>query len=470
MKIKNTVLFISLAVITVIILTVWSISLKGILRSNLMESDERNMRLTLSEAIGFMKTNWHYLEDADIQNELLTKLEGSNSEVILYDSEKHKLVFVYGDYAKKVSRTNIEEMFGLKDKETVDGGNYKQLTWLIYNQDVLLGVAKIYIPQNHDNNSFFSLYSKLLIVSMMVFIPVLGIWILVLSRVLKRKQKVIDTMNMVTKRLAQGDFEVSAAISEENKEIKESLLFFDRMRQDLKEMIKAKEEHEESRKILINYLMHDIRTPVASMRVLTEGLLDGIPKTEEAKLNYYEGLKKKITELEKLTDDLFHHVNIEVGAMAVSLEEVYCDEAMSPVFAWLNTLQGSFGGSLEIDHKIPHVLVRLDVKRMEQVLVNLITNAVKYSKEGGSIIVRIEREENMVVFQVEDNGYGISKEDLPFVFEHFYRGEKSRNRKHGGTGLGLSIVKYIVEAHGGYITVKSQLDTGSLFKVYIPVV
>jgi signal transduction histidine kinase len=107
---------------------------------------------------------------------------------------------------------------------------------------------------------------------------------------------------------------------------------------------------------------------------------------------------------------------------------------------------------------------------MEQAVANLVTNAVKYSKENGSIHIGIKREENMVVLQVEDDGLGIGKEDLPFIFEHFFRGEKSRSRQFGGTGLGLSIVKYIVEAHGGYITVKSQLGEGSVFKIYLPLI
>lgn len=461
---------IGLIILTVLTLFIWAESITQWIKPEIFEWDQRKTRLAVNDEIGFMKDNWENLSSGKIQRELSQKFENLGLEVIIYDKGNDNFVFVHGEYAHKVSKGNAGEILGLNDQGTVEQGSYKQLTWLIYREDILLGVARLYIPYEDDENPYNLLKWKVLISGMGIFIFLLLVWFWILFGQIKYKQNVINRLNSAVKKMIQGSLDTPIESIEFNEEIEESLMLLDRMRQDWKDMMLSKEEHEKSRKLLINYLMHDIRTPLASIRVLTEGLLDGIPQTDEAKNTYYKGLKRKNEELEKLTDDLFHHVNIEVGAMVVNLEEVYCDEAMIPVLKWLTTLQNSFVGRLEIDCGIPHVLVKLDPKRMEQALMNLITNAIKYSKENGNVKLSVAKEEDMVVFRVEDDGLGISKEDLPFIFQHFYRGEKSGSCQYGGTGLGLSIVKYIVEAHGGYVTVKSQLGSGTFFKIFLPVI
>jgi len=106
---------------------------------------------------------------------------------------------------------------------------------------------------------------------------------------------------------------------------------------------------------------------------------------------------------------------------------------------------------------------------IEQVLVNLISNALKYTPEGGSVMIRTEETPGAVVITVRDSGIGISDEDLPYIFERFYRADKSRSRATGGSGIGLAIVKFLVEAHGGTVTVESKPGEGSEFTVTIPV-
>ena len=461
---------IGLIIITVVILLIWTQWITRWIKPEALEWNQKKTRLEMADEIAFMKDNWDNLSSAKVKSKLSDKLKSLDLEVILYDRKQDEFVFVHGQYANKVVRGNASEILGLNDQATVDGGNYKQLTWLIYRRESLLGVARIYIPYKVAKNPYSRLKSRILLSGLGICIGLLVVWFFTLYRKIIQKDKVIDKLNSVVKKMSQGDLSTPIKNIEFNDDIRESLILLDRMRQDLRDMILAKEEHEKSRKLLINYLMHDIRTPLASMRALTEGLLDGVARTEEAKTTYYKGLERKIGELEKLTDDLFHHVNIEVGALVVNLEEVYCDKAMIPVLKWLTTLQSSFSGTLEINYEIPHVIVKLDTKRMEQALMNLITNGIKYSEEKGIIKVGVTKEEDMVVFLVKDNGLGISKEDLPFVFQHFYRGEKSRSRKHGGTGLGLSIVKYIVEAHEGYVKVNSELGSGTTFKIYLPII
>ena len=105
---------------------------------------------------------------------------------------------------------------------------------------------------------------------------------------------------------------------------------------------------------------------------------------------------------------------------------------------------------------------------LARALGNLVENAIKYTREGGTIRITASREDQRLVVGVEDNGMGISQEDLPRIFERFYRSDRSRSREMGGTGLGLSIVKHIVQAHGGTVEVSSRLGAGSKFTVSLP--
>jgi len=140
-------------------------------------------------------------------------------------------------------------------------------------------------------------------------------------------------------------------------------------------------------------------------------------------------------------------------------------DIMASIYVTLETYQGIY----EISNSHPHKLVNVDAYRLEQAMINLVVNAIKYSPNGEKIYIFTEQVDNYIVIGVEDQGIGISKEDLPFIFDNFYRGEKSRSRQYGGTGLGLSIVKYIVEAHAGYMTVKSEVGKGSTFKMHLPI-
>jgi len=116
----------------------------------------------------------------------------------------------------------------------------------------------------------------------------------------------------------------------------------------------------------------------------------------------------------------------------------------------------------------PRWVVRADPDRLKQVFVNLLDNAIKYNRDGGSISIHAEADEALLRVSVSDTGIGIPEADLPRIFERFYRVDKARSRELGGTGLGLAIIKHIVESHGGIVTVTSRLGEGSTFSFTLP--
>ncbi|MNE09809.1 Alkaline phosphatase synthesis sensor protein PhoR [compost metagenome] len=123
---------------------------------------------------------------------------------------------------------------------------------------------------------------------------------------------------------------------------------------------------------------------------------------------------------------------------------------------------------IAIKMELPEIYVRGDSKLLYQVWVNLITNSIKFTEEGGTITLRVRQTGNSCIVEVQDTGIGIAESDLPHIFQRFYRSDKSRNRKEGSSGLGLSIAIKIVEMHRGKIEVESKLGEGSTFRVLLP--
>ena len=224
-------------------------------------------------------------------------------------------------------------------------------------------------------------------------------------------------------------------------------------------------DNELNRKELINYLTHDLRTPITSIRALCEGLLDGVASTKEKKIKYLNGILNKTDEMERLSNDLFHHANIELNNFSIEKTDAYIDDVINDIFDSCRIVLESYDGSYSLINDLPHMLISIDSFRMEQAIINLLTNSIKYSKQNTEITINAYYNDPFFIIQIKDTGMGISKEDIPFIFDPFFRGEKSRSRKYGGTGLGLSIVKNIIELHDATIKVSSIIGEYTVFTI-----
>ncbi|MCM3086407.1 cell wall metabolism sensor histidine kinase WalK [Bhargavaea ginsengi] len=232
---------------------------------------------------------------------------------------------------------------------------------------------------------------------------------------------------------------------------------------DISELIRL----EKIRKDFVANVSHELRTPVTSIKGFSETLMDGAIQDESAAMQFLEIIHGESGRLEMLIEDLLDLSKIEKEGYVLRLQPVNVNEVIERSVRSISGRLKNREMTVEVDY--PHeLLIKADPERLVQVLVNLLTNAVSYSKPGTLIKVTAAETASMVSISVTDQGIGIPAEELPRLFERFYRVDKARSRDSGGTGLGLSIVKHLVDLHGGTITVESEPGKGSTFTVSIP--
>lgn len=213
---------------------------------------------------------------------------------------------------------------------------------------------------------------------------------------------------------------------------------------------------------------HELRTPISMMQGYSEAIIDDVAQTVEEKKALAAIIHEESIRMSRLVSDLLDLARMESGHLQLKLEKVDLVELVQRTVHKFKAMADEAGVELiqEVKGKIP--LLDSDEDRLEQVFTNLLDNALRYTPRGGKVSVKIERLPSSVKVQVSDTGIGIPADDLPFIFERFYKADKARTRGKAGTGLGLSIVKNIVESHNGIISVKSREGEGTTFTMEFP--
>jgi two-component system phosphate regulon sensor histidine kinase PhoR len=224
---------------------------------------------------------------------------------------------------------------------------------------------------------------------------------------------------------------------------------------------------ERLRRELTANVSHELRTPLTSIKGFAETLLDGAMQDEATCRRFLTIMNGETDRLVKLVDDLLDLSLLESKRVTLELKPVDVSVLVAQTVDKLRPLAETQRLSLH-QWAPPGMVIPADADRLEQVLTNLVDNALKYTPEGGRVDVRVAAADGEIEVLVNDSGRGIGPEDLPHVFERFYRADRSRTRGSGGTGLGLAIAKHIVEAHGGRISVSSRANEGTTFKVTFP--
>jgi signal transduction histidine kinase len=277
----------------------------------------------------------------------------------------------------------------------------------------------------------------------------------------------IVTLNQAAKKIAQGQLTVRVPVTG-NDEMASLARTFNDMATQLQEAADRQLELDALRRNLIAWAGHDLRTPLASVRAIIEALADGVIDDPATVDRYLHTAQREIRSLSLLIDDLFELAQLEAGGLQPDLSANSISDLISDTMESFSQLAARRDLTLE-GHVEPGVdPVLMDVQLIGRVLSNLLGNSLRHTPPGGTVRVQASRADNQVLVEVHDTGEGISEEDLPNIFERFYRGEKSRARARGGSGLGLAIARGIVEAHGGQIGVESTPGQGTQFYFTFP--
>lgn len=222
------------------------------------------------------------------------------------------------------------------------------------------------------------------------------------------------------------------------------------------------------RKDFIANVSHELRTPISMLQGYSEAIVDDIASTDDEKKEIAQVIHDESLRMGRLVNDLLDLARMEAGHISLNLEDISITEFIDKINRKFQGLAKDKKITLDADVSINKPDFLLDPDRIEQVLTNLIDNAIRHTSEDGTVKIEVEELDNGLTISVQDSGSGIPQEDLPFVFERFYKADKARTRGRAGTGLGLAIVKNIIEAHKGKIQVHSKIDEGTTFSFFLP--
>lgn len=272
-----------------------------------------------------------------------------------------------------------------------------------------------------------------------------------------RIMKPLNQMKEITQKLAEGHLEERMPESE--------IPEWNQLGKSFNVMASSLEDVEKRRRELISDLSHELRTPLTVVRGYLEELSN---QAIDPSPELYLRLVKETKRLERLIHDLQELSKAEAGYLSISLHPINLLPLLTSLVEKFSDQVMEDGPTIQLQSpkELPPVLA--DSDRTEQILVNLIGNGIRYT-EKGTITIKVWRKNHFLWIAVIDTGIGIKAEDLPYIFERFWRADKSRSRYSGGTGIGLAITRRLVELQGGMIEVESEVDKGSIFRFSIPI-
>jgi signal transduction histidine kinase len=335
-------------------------------------------------------------------------------------------------------------------------------TLLAYSLGVIIAIINIYVT---SQLMFVSQHDFLLLGLLLIFAGILSAsfgYLLAASMA-----QSLSLLQKGAQRIARGDFSARVYLTEMD-ELSEVAEAFNRMGDELQKSFARQKELEQARRDLIAAVSHDLRTPLTSIRAMIEALADGVVTEPPMVQRYYGTIRSQTENLSGLINDLFELSQLETGQIQLAVETVNMNDLLSDVLESMQAQARAKGVSLKGIFSEDMPLIKAELAKIQRVIYNLVQNAIRHTPASGSISLATEVVPEGIQVEVVDTGEGIAPEDLPHIFDQFFRGEKSRSRETGGAGLGLAIAKRIIEAHHGHIWVESQVGQGTRFRFVLP--
>ena len=457
LRTRLSVSYIAIALISILLISILvNVFLEGQFRQYIKKNIENQNRQFVSLIAQQYKKDgsWNGFNLADIgmnalEQGLIIKIKGSDGKVI-WDAQKHN--------NGMCQQMMLHMAKNMANRYPNWKGGYIETQYPLTKQDQPIGVVEIgyYGPfyfKDTDLAFINALNQGLAGVTILAIIAALFIARFMAKRLSTPIAKVINTAQQI----AGGNLDARSQVKTNIKEINHLISAINNLGETL-------QQQELLRKRLTGDVAHELRTPLATVQSHLEAMIDGIWKLDVDRLR---SCHEEIMRIGRMVKDLEKLAQFEAETLSLHKEEFDLTGLIRQTMLNFEPEFYHKGVTLEFDGE-PELFIIADRDKISQVLVNLLSNSLKYTPQSGAVRVELRRISNTAEISVKDNGIGIAAEDLPHIFERFYRVDQSRNRLTGGSGIGLAIVKAVVEAHHGTIRAESRLGSGSSFIVTLP--
>lgn len=355
----------------------------------------------------------------------------------------------------------MQEHMGLPGSSLIDTqklilGKTTEVPIIAHNKKVAtVLVTPLIKPGELDEDQRFkaSINSSLILGGLAATLVALGLSFLISTRITKP----LSLMTVSAKKMEQGDLSQRIEVKGEDE--------ISQLGEAFNHLSMALARQENLRKNLTADIAHELRTPLTTLRTHLEAVLDGVMPPSKENL---QSMHEEILRLTRLVDDLGKLAEAESGALKLNLTEEDIHTLIKKVTTNMQPLFQEKDVHLVTEFSATQNLIKIDKDKIQQVLLNLLSNALKFTPSGGKVKVTTASQPDKLIITVKDTGIGISKKEQSLIFERFYRVDKSRSRATGGSGIGLTVANQMVKMHGGNIKVKSRLGQGSEFSISLP--
>ena len=411
----------------------------------------QNILMELSEQ--YSDNEWNYKNIEKITYNSLDK----GIIVALYDKEDKEIMNIEKNSKDKCNRIMNFIKSSMEGKYGSTTSQFEPVYYPLIKSGEKIGEVRVkfYGPIFYMQNElvFLDIVNKIILGIGVLLILASTIMGFIISRSITRP---INKLMTKAKYISKGEYDKKIEINTDILEINDLINSINNLSQSIK-------EQENIRKRLTGDISHELKTPLTNIQSHLEAMIDGIwEPTEERLLSVKEEaerLSSLVSDMQKLNK--YDEASIKLKKDNVNISDIIC----FVIFQFSNLAKSK---NIKIEYEKKNINLYCDKDKITQALVNILSNAIRYSNEGSTIFIEEKLKDNKVIISIEDQGIGISEEDLKYVFERFYRADKSRTRATGGTGIGLTIVKSIVSSHEGEVKLESKLGEGSKFTIILP--